>query len=329
MTTGHIGHTPLSAENLLAAIVESSDDAIISKSVDGIVTSWNKSAELLFGFTAAEAIGQPITLIIPPDRLHEEDTILAHIRSGERIEHYETVRRRKDGTLLDISLTISPVRSRDGVIVGASKIARDISERKRMRDRQELLLREMNHRVKNLFSVMNSLISLSERTAVTVHALAADLRARIGALAAAHSLILREADTPSGNESSTSLSSLIEVIFAAHQDSDRKRITFHGDDASLEISSLTSFALLLHEFATNAIKYGALSTDRGRIEIEVSNGNELALKWTEIDGPPVSEPIGSNGFGSQLERLTVEALRGTLTRRWNPEGLCIELKIPR
>jgi PAS domain S-box-containing protein len=114
----------------LAAIVESSGDAIISKDLDGIITSWNQAAERLFGYTAEEAIRQPITLIIPPDRLDEEPVILNRVRHGERIEHYETVRRRKDGKLLHISLSVSPIVDPKGRIVGASKIARDISERK-------------------------------------------------------------------------------------------------------------------------------------------------------------------------------------------------------
>jgi len=119
------------AAYLLAAIVDSSDDAIISKDLNGVITSWNNSAERMFGYTAAEAVGRPVTMLIPPDRLEEEPEILLRLRRGERVDHFETVRRRKDGKLLDISLTISPVRDARGVIVGASKIARDISAQKR------------------------------------------------------------------------------------------------------------------------------------------------------------------------------------------------------
>jgi PAS domain S-box-containing protein len=117
--------------NLLAAIVDCSDDAIVSKNLDGIITSWNRGAERLFGYAAEEAIGQDIRLIIPRDRWHEEVTILERLRRGERIDHFETVHVRKDGTTLDISLTISPVEDAVGRIIGASKVARDITERKR------------------------------------------------------------------------------------------------------------------------------------------------------------------------------------------------------
>lgn len=119
------------ANRLLSLIVDSSDDAIISKDLNGTITSWNKSAERLFGYTEAEAVGQPVTILIPPDRLDEEPEILARIRNGERVDHFETVRRRKDGTILEISLTISPIKDQAGTVVGASKIARDITERKK------------------------------------------------------------------------------------------------------------------------------------------------------------------------------------------------------
>ena len=119
------------ANNLLAAIVGSSDDAIISKNLDGVITSWNKSAEKMFGYMAKEAIGKHITLIIPPERRTEEQGILQRLRRGERVDHFETVRMRKDGSTFDISLTISPVKNAAGQVVGASKVARDITERKR------------------------------------------------------------------------------------------------------------------------------------------------------------------------------------------------------
>jgi PAS domain S-box-containing protein len=127
----------------MAAIVESSDDAIISKDLNGIIASWNAGAERLFGYTATEVIGKSVTILIPQGRMDEEPYILERIRRGERIDHYETVRRRKDGSEVDISLTVSPIRDKSGKVIGASKIARDISERKRAEaEREELLRRE-------------------------------------------------------------------------------------------------------------------------------------------------------------------------------------------
>jgi PAS domain S-box-containing protein len=133
----------LDVDALMAAIVESSDDAIISKDLNGIIMSWNYGAERLFGYAAAEVIGKSVTILIPPGRADEEPYILERIRRGEKVDHYETVRRRKDGSEVDISLTVSPVRDKSGKVIGASKIARDISERKRAEiEREESLRRE-------------------------------------------------------------------------------------------------------------------------------------------------------------------------------------------
>jgi len=127
------------AAQQLAAIVESSDDAIVSKDFNGYIASWNLGAERIFGYTAREAIGKPITILIPQDRHHEELAILGKIRKGESIQHFETVRRRKDGRFIDVSLAISPIRDANGRIVGASKIARDITQKKRNEERQHVL----------------------------------------------------------------------------------------------------------------------------------------------------------------------------------------------
>jgi PAS domain S-box-containing protein len=144
---------------LLRAIVDSSDDAIVSKNLDGIITSWNKGAERLFAYTADEAVGQPITMLIPPDRLTEEPQILSRLRRGERVDHFETVRRRKDGTPLDISLTISPVKDSRGAIIGASKIARDITDRRRA----EQAIQTLNAQLSADLSAMTRMQHLSTR----------------------------------------------------------------------------------------------------------------------------------------------------------------------
>jgi PAS domain S-box-containing protein len=130
------------AEAFLSTIVESAEDAIISKTLDGIITSWNPGAETVFGYSPEEVIGKPVTILIPPEQHNEKPAILAKLRRGERVEHYETRRRRKDGTIIDISLTVSPVRDGEGRIVGASKIARDITDRKRLEAERKRLLQQ-------------------------------------------------------------------------------------------------------------------------------------------------------------------------------------------
>jgi PAS domain S-box-containing protein len=156
----------------------------LSKSLDGIITSWNKSAERLFGYTDEEMIGQPVTVLIPPDRLDEEPAILARLRRGDRIDHFETVRRRKDGTLIEISLTVSPIRDQSGTIVGASKIARDITEKKRAERaleaaRQELARsnEELESRVHERTTSLREAVAQMEEFSYTVsHDLRAPLR---------------------------------------------------------------------------------------------------------------------------------------------------------
>src|SRR5204863_9346215 len=138
-----IGPTPEDIERAwLAAIVDSSDDAIVSKTLDGVITTWNRGAERIFGYTAREAIGRNITLIIPAERRSEEDDVLARIRRGETVDHFETVRQTKDGRRLNISLSVSPIRDSTGTIVGASKIARDITDRTRAEVERTLRLEE-------------------------------------------------------------------------------------------------------------------------------------------------------------------------------------------
>jgi PAS domain S-box-containing protein len=133
------------AAQYLAAIVDSSDDAILTVDLRGTITSWNKGAERLFQYTSEEAVGRPITMLIPADRQDDEPAILKRVSRGERVEHYETLRQRKDGSLIEISLTVSPIRDAEDQIVGASKIARDITSRKQKEAQLAMLARETKH----------------------------------------------------------------------------------------------------------------------------------------------------------------------------------------
>jgi PAS domain S-box-containing protein len=315
-----------------AAIIESSEDAILSKDLEGVILSWNRGAERLFGYTAEEAVGRSITLIIPADRLAEEPEILYKVRRGERISHFETVRQRKDGSLVDISLTISPIKDASGQIVGASKIARDITELRKARDRQQLLMREMNHRVKNLFALSGSIVGLSARSARSVQELAEAARERLAALARAHSLTFSHSVVEPSGQPAT-LQSLVRTIVAPFNGPDRaghSRIAVSGADLPVEGAAMTSLALLLHEFATNATKYGSLSSVDGTVDVACSvDGETLAIAWTERGGPPVAKPEGPEGFGGLLSRLAVNnQLGGEIERDWRPEGLAIRLTAP-
>ncbi|MCS3835585.1 PAS domain S-box-containing protein [Pseudomonas sp. JAI111] len=310
------------------AIVESSDDAIIAKDLMGRIINWNKGAQRLFGYTAEEAIGKPIAILIPQDRANEEPGILERIRRGERIEHYETIRRRKDGSLVEISLSISPIRNKQGFIVGAAKIARDITERRQAEEQKNLLIREMDHRVKNLFTLASSVVVLSARTATTSAGLASAISERLNALARAHTLTI-----PYGarKQQPTTLHTLINTILAPYATGlSESRAVVTGPDISIAGNAVTSFALLLHEFATNAAKYGALSIPEGRLDVSCSNiGDFFTIDWNERNGPPIECEPKASGFGTFLAKATVRGhLDGEIFRDWKPEGLSLRLTFP-
>jgi len=173
----------------LAAIVENSDDAIVSKTLDGIVTSWNAGAERLFGFSARDIVRKSIKMIIPEDRLPEEAEILSKVVKGERLEHFETVRRRKDGTLVDVSITVSPLKDGDGRIIGASKIARNITEQKRAHDEALQVNAALEDRVRERTRSLQESVQELDSFAYTV---AHDLRAPIRAIHSFGEILLEE-----------------------------------------------------------------------------------------------------------------------------------------
>jgi PAS domain S-box-containing protein len=309
------------------AIVESSDDAIIAKDLNGVITNWNRGAQRLFGYTADEAIGKPIEMLIPLDRKDEEPDILRRIRLGERIEHYETIRRRKDGSLVEISLSVSPVKNREGRIIGAAKIARDITDRRQAEEQKSMLIQEMDHRIKNLFTLANSVVLLSVRSVETPAELAATVSARLTSLAQAHALTV-----PNGlrSEQTTTLHTLIEKNFAPYATNGkitRPRVNISGPDLSIAGHSVITFALLLHELTTNAAKYGALSKIEGGVLISCSQTADLyTVIWREINGPCIQREPEKSGFGTVLAQTTIRGqLRGEITREWNAEGLVIRL----
>jgi PAS domain S-box-containing protein len=310
------------------AIVESSDDAIIAKDLTGKIINWNRGAQRLFGYTAEEAIGRSVAMLIPQDRANEEPGILERIRRGERIEHYETIRRRKDGSLVEISLSVSPIRNKRGLIVGAAKIARDITERRQAEEQKNLLIREMDHRVKNLFALANSVVALSARKATTSEGLASAISERLNALARAHALTI-----PDGarKQQPTTLHTLINTILAPYVNGhSESRAIVTGPDIPIAGNAVTSFALLFHEFATNAAKYGALSIPEGRLEISCCNtGDFFTIDWNERNGPQIKCEPETSGFGTFLAKTTVRGhLDGEIFRDWKPDGLSLRLTFP-
>jgi len=281
-----------------AAIVDSSGDAIISTDLEGVITSWNTGAERLLGYAAREAVGTPITLITPAGGSEEESGILERVRRGEKIDPYETMRRRKDGALLDVSLTVSPLADAQGRIVGISTIAHDISERKRQQRLRELLMHELNHRVKNTLATVQSLAMQTLRHAASLAEGRAAFEARLMALAKAHDVLTRE------HWEGASLDKVVADAVAVYSgDVQESRLRVAGPLVRLRPKAVLALSMALHELATNAVKYGALSNATGRVEITwrliPGDPRRFQLRWAESGGPPVEAPR-RRGFGSQL-----------------------------
>ncbi len=305
----------------LASIVESTDDAIVSKDLTGIITSWNGGAERLFGYAAEEVIGKPVTILIPPDRLDEEPEIIERISRGERVDRYDTVRRRKDGSLVDVSLTVSPLRDADGRIVGASKIARDITARKRAQEQQQLLVNEMQHRIKNSLATIQAIATQT----LNQHAEERDaFIARLHALANAHDLLTSE--TWEG----APLRAIVNRALEPFQEHLHERITMSGpEDLWLDSTKSVVVAMAMHELATNAVKYGALSTGDGHVSIAWERQlqtDRLRLIWQESGGPPVSPPK-QTGFGTHLLKRAFACQPGGSELVFNPQGVCCTLEV--
>lgn len=440
----------LSGENrLLAAIVENSDDAIVSKTLDGIIMSWNRGATRLFGYLPEEIIGRSVIILIPPERRHEEEMILASVRSGVPVDHYETARRRKDGTDVDIALTVSPVRDANGTVIGASTITRDVTERRRAEedvrqseerfrssvikspvptllfdDREQivavsrswldaagvsadelkeigdwtalaygdrsgevlkivrqiiatrpeakrdeltvitqagdrriwdfvtsalgtlsdgrqlfisvaldvtdrkayeerirLLMREARHRVKNVLTLVQAIIRHTR--ADNVEDFVDRFTARIRALATHQDLLVL-------NETSRiELRELVNAQLEHFADLVGRRITITGPALHLNPAAAQSLGLALHELATNAAKHGALSVDRGRVDIAWQrDGDTFTMSWTERDGPQVAPPK-QRGFGTTVvEAMVRHATSGEVRLDFAASGLQWRLRCP-
>lgn len=308
----------------LAAIVESSDDAIVSKTLDGRVTSWNAAAERLFGYEAHEIVGELITRIIPPDLQQEEAAIFAKLQRGERIDHLDTVRITKDGRRIHISLTVSPLRNSAGTIVGASTVARDITDRKRSEELQQLLFAELTHRVKNTLATVQAIAHQSLRRRTSPADIVERFSGRIQALARAHDLLL------DGKMNSADLTEIVsdQVVRGP---ADGERISCSGPCLILDPQTSMQLALVLHELATNAREHGALSIETGRVSIEWKiverEPRELHLEWTETGAGPTVAP-SSRGFGTMLILRSLEASGGEVSMLYGADGITCKLRLP-
>ena len=309
----------------LAAIVESSDDAIVGHSLDGIVTSWNKGAEKIFGYLADEMACKPISILLPEGEKDAMPGILERVRNDEAIQSFETVRAAKDGKRIHISLTVSPVRDADGRIIAASTVARDVSDRIRAEQQRTVLMKELDHRTKNTLATVLAIASQTATNAATIGDFIEAFRARLLALANTHNLLSEE------HWRSASLRRILATELSPYDhNGDKPRFMLDGENVSLEPAEALALGMAIHELTTNAAKYGALSTPAGRVVVSWNIDRAAAepmlrLRWVESGGPPVTPPT-RRGFGLSL--LELHAFGDEVCVEFAPQGVRCAISAP-
>jgi PAS domain S-box-containing protein len=325
-------------ERRMAALVEYAEDAIITTDLDGAILSWNPAAERLLEYRAEEMMAQPITRLLPDDREDEETSILSNIRRGEAVAHFETVRRRKSGSLVHVSLTISPLRDRHGAIVGASKIMRDITDRRhyleqlqrlnaelqsRVRARtaelreRDVLIQEIHHRVKNNLQVISSLISMQVRSIEDrgIRTALRECQSRVETMAQIHEMLYQSKDYARVPFPRYAKELTTRVLSAAGLSPDGVTIAYRMADLFLPVDQAIPCGLILNELISNSLKH-AFPSGTGNIEIEFraidKNRVLLAVSDDGIGMKREFDPAKSKSLGVALVLALVKQLDGAL-----------------
>ena len=320
-------HARMGAQAHLAAIVSSSPSAIVSLAPDGTIRTWNAAAADLFGYGDTEAIGQPIDILSPEGAREAFDDLYARVRTGETVQA-DIVRRRKDGRLIEVSVNIAPMFDDAGELVGISSISRDISERKARERHIEFLMRELAHRSKNLLAVVQAIAGQTARGSPSVEEFHAHFSRRIHAMALSQDLLLAR------NFKGAGITELVRAQLAPFADEQSPRVSCSGPELEIRSDAVQGITLVLHELATNAAKYGALSVPDGCVaiawEVDRSAPGEprFRMSWRESGGPPVTSPK-RKGFGhAVIAQMVASALRAQVALDYAPEGVSWTLDAP-
>ncbi len=306
-------------ERHLASMIASSNDAILGIDLDMKITSWNAAAEKLYGYSEEEAVGQTILMLVPDERRDEEPSILTQIKAGRIVEPYETQRQRKDGQLVEVLLSVSPICDANGNVIGASKTAQDITARKDAERLRSILVNELHHRVKNILATV---IAIARQTIGRDKANHEDVEAftnRLSSLSRAQDLLVH-ADWQQAD-----LRAIVQQALSPYP---ADAFAVSGPSVFLPPKAVVSLSLALHELATNAAKYGALSVLGGQVSIswkfERVGDDRLTIIWEERGGPEVMPPA-RKGFGSTLvERLLAAELKGQTKFSYEKSGvICV------
>jgi PAS domain S-box-containing protein len=322
-----------SSEERFARIFEQTGVGVIQCELDGQFLLVNRRYCEIVGRTADELLKLRVPDISHPDD-RESDAALRQRLVADGVPFVVEKRYlRPDGSEVWVSVNVSQMPSADGTRQQLIGVAQDITERKVAQEQQALLVRELNHRIKNLFAITGGMVTLSARSATTPKEYASNIRGRLNALAVAHDLILPNFSGENlGNP--TSLEMLLRKVLSPYvgkpSDSSDPRLILNGPSVLLSARAVTTFALILHELATNAAKYGALSVEEGSLRITWQClNNMLELKWEENGGPALSGPPKSEGFGTVISNHGVrEQFGGSLSHTWDVKGLSVELSVP-
>ncbi len=310
----------------LAAIVNASSDAVFSMDLNGLITSWNPGAVEIFGYSAADIIGQPMSVMNDPTSGQNPPDCLAQFAQGGETLHYELPRLRKDGSTVWVSETDSSLRDGSGALLGASSIARNITDRRKADEHREILVGELNHRVKNTLAIVKAIASQTLRGDIALPEARAAFGERLMAMARAHDLLIE------ANWAGTDLGSLINATIEPHE-AGKNRFHISGPFVALNPSVAMTFSLAIHELCTNAAKYGALSVAEGIVTIvwtltENTGVPHFQWRWLESGGPPVTPPV-ETGFGTSLiKRALAMELGGTVDVSYDISGVAYVLDAP-
>jgi two-component system CheB/CheR fusion protein len=281
-----------------AALSRASGDAILGLSLDGVVNTWNRGAERLLGFASEEMVGRHISILAPEGSETEQGALLEQIRSGNEVPPYDTVRRHKDGSLVQVSIRAAPILSPEQVPIGISETMRDIADRKRGEERNALLTRELAHRTKNLLSLVHATMVQTAEHSTSKESFIQSVDHRLRAMSQAHDLLIEN------NLKGAAVSDLVRSClkpFIANEAS----LDMQGPHVQLKADVVHNLSLVLHELATNALKYGALTHAHGKVVVKWAlDGAEVEparfrMSWREVDGPRVAPPHRT-GFGTKV-----------------------------
>ena len=312
----------------LAALVTSSGDAIMSMQLDGVVRTWNPAAERLFGYKAAEIVGRPKALLVPPDRMEEFLVQQAQVAAGESVRN-ETVRRHRDGTPIAVSVNAAPIRRPDGTIIATSSILHDITERIADEEHRRFLMREIAHRSKNQLAIIQAIANQTARASGSINDFLSRFRGRLQGLAASHDLLLNQ------NWHGAPLDGLVRSQIAVFTEPTSRAVNVAGPPVMLTASATEAIGLAIHELATNSAKYGALSVPTGTVSVAwkavpaaAGQAEDWELTWEENGGPVVKEPM-SSGFGSQvIKRMAPMSVQGKAELEFRESGIYWRLVFP-